>query len=216
MIAHYLRQHKPKSRILIVDGKNGFVLQAQFQRAWRHFYPDMIEWLPVDFAGPVTAVDTAGMVLMTGGGDRFEADVINLIPPQRAGDLAFDLGLVDETGWCPVDYPSMRSRRRSGVHVVGDSVAAGTMPKAATSAVSQAAACAAAIRAELLDTSGRDQELTFTCWPFLSSEHAARITGAVQATPDGGVNQVRFEISDAEASNAADAWYDRLTTQLFG
>ena len=225
MLAHYLAGHKPHAKILVVDAKNAFPMQTLFQRAWRRFTPEMVEWLPYDFVGRVTGVDAAGMAVETEYGDRFEADVINLIPPQRAGDLAIDLGLADGTGWCPVNYPAMRSRRIPEVHVMGDSVAAGTMPKAATAAVSQAAPCAAAIRAELLDAPARGvDELAFTCWSFLAPGRAARVSGAVRPTGDGGVERARLAMSDEDESDAvraataeeADAWYERLTGRLFG
>ena len=85
-------------------------------------YPDMIDWLPVDFTGGVSGVDVPTRTLHTDFGS-FTGDVVNFIPQQRAAALAVAAGFADETGWCPVDGRTFRSRQESTVYVVGDSAA---------------------------------------------------------------------------------------------
>ena len=46
MVAHYLKNNKPKSNIIVVDAKDKFSKQALFQEAWAEHYDGMIEWLP--------------------------------------------------------------------------------------------------------------------------------------------------------------------------
>ena len=87
LIAHYLRQHKPRSKVLILDANNSFPKQAQFTDAWNSLYPGMIEWVPVIEDGAVVRVDAAAMTLYTAA-HTHRVDVANVIPPQapeRAG-----------------------------------------------------------------------------------------------------------------------------------
>lgn len=67
MVAHYFKQHKPKSKIIAVDAKDKFSKQALFQEGWAEHYEGMIEWLPLNITGGVKAVDVKGMALRTGG-----------------------------------------------------------------------------------------------------------------------------------------------------
>ena len=90
-------------------------------------------------------VDAGGMTAETSFGDEIKADVLNVIPPQRAGTVAQVSGLADDSGWCPVDAKTFESTLHKGVHVIGDSVIAGAMPKSAYAANSQAKVCAAAV-----------------------------------------------------------------------
>ena len=223
LIAHYLAQAKPNSRIQVLDGKNTFLHQAVTQRAWKERYPGMIEWLPVDFAGEVAAVDAATKTLHTGFGE-FSGDVVNFIPPQRADDIAVEAGLTDATGFCPVRFPEMRAERDDAVFVVGDAVEAHSMPKAATAAVSQARSCAGAIRNDLLGAAPPQPRLKLTCYSFLDSEQAVVNANTYAPTGDGGVERVDAHSSDdgetaatrrAQAV-AAKRWYRNLTQQLFG
>lgn len=87
LIAHYLKKHKPKSKILLLDAKDKFSKQALFQDAWEELYPGMIEWTPGSQGGKVTRVD-AKKSLVFAGNDDHKGDVINIIPPQNARELA--------------------------------------------------------------------------------------------------------------------------------
>ena len=222
LIAHYLKQAKPKSTIQVIDGKNTFLHQAVTQRAWKERYPGMIEWLPVDFVGEVQAVEAGTRTLHTGFG-RFTGDVVNFIPPQRAGDIAVNAGLADETGFCPVAFPQMRSRRDDTVFVVGDAVEAHTMPKAATAAVSQAHACAGAIRQDLLGATPPSPALELACYSFLDPRHAVINTSTYAPTGDGGVKRVdaynsdKSESAETRRNQAAEAqgWFRGVTRHLF-
>jgi choline dehydrogenase-like flavoprotein len=223
LIAHYLKQEKPKSTIQVIDGKSSFLHQAVTQRAWKERYAGMVEWLPADFIGQVREVDAASKTLHTDF-DRFTGDVVNFIPPQRAGDIAVAAGLTDQEGFCPVVYPEMRSRRDPRVFVVGDAVAAHTMPKAATAAISQARSCAGAIRADLLEAEPPRPRLELACYSFLDPHHAVINSSEYAPTSDGGVERVDAYNSDASETAQtrrnqaveAERWYRGVTTHLFG
>src|SRR3979409_686187 len=43
LIAHYLKTRKPRSKVIILDAKDGFSQQRLFENAWKELYPAMIE-----------------------------------------------------------------------------------------------------------------------------------------------------------------------------
>ncbi|MBB4287854.1 NAD(P)/FAD-dependent oxidoreductase [Roseospira goensis] len=146
LIAHYLKRHKPRSKILVLDAKDKFSKMPLFLQAWEQFYGygtdnSMIEWVSKTDGGTVTAVNPATMEVTAVAG-TFKGDVVNIIPPQKAGALAFEAGLVED-GWAPVNKGTFESLVTPGVHVLGDSSVAASMPKSGSSANSQAKAAAA-------------------------------------------------------------------------
>lgn len=223
LIAAYLARHKPKSKVLVVDAKNSFPMQTLFERAWRRFYPGLVEWLPADMTGGIAGVDPARMVVKTDF-ENFEADVASIIPPQRAGKLVREAGLVDATGWCPVRAADLSSTQVAGAHVLGDAASLGKLPKTATAARSQAEVCAAAIRVELgLAGSGRQQDFDNACYMLLAEQHAVHLRSAYRVR-DGSLDRLSIDISEADEPDAvrrrsADAgaqWYASLTGEMFG
>lgn len=222
LVACYLAREKPKSKILVLDSKNSFPKQELFQDAWNRLYPGMVEWLPLDFHGGVTSVDPGARIVATDD-DKFQCAVVNVIPPHSAGSVALQAGLADEKGWCPVDPATLESKLVPAIHVVGDAIIPGEMPKSAFAASSQAKVCAMAVAA-LLD--GRDPfEARFfnTCWSFLAPDDAVKV-GASYRTVDGKIKAVEKFISkvgeSAEtrhlAARQAEAWYAAITADAFG
>jgi NADH dehydrogenase FAD-containing subunit len=118
----------------------------------------------------------------------------------------------------------MRSERDPKVFVVGDAVEAHTMPKAATAAVSQAHACAGAIRADLLDAAPPRPRLELACYSFLDPHHAVINASEYLPTINGGVRRVEAYNSNASETAQtrrnqavqAERWYRGVTTHLFG
>ena len=74
--------------------------------------------------------------------DTYDADVANVIPPQKAGEIAERAGVADQTGWCPIDPLDFSSTLQPDIHVLGDATIAAPMPKSAFSANLQAKLCA--------------------------------------------------------------------------
>lgn len=167
LIAHYLKTHKSRSKIIILDAKEHFSKQILFQRAWREIYGDLIEWHGVHEFGPVIAVNSQENMLVTEN-EKFRADVANIIPPQQAARIAQDTGLTDETGWCPIDPVTFESRLVPGVHVIGDAAIAGAMPKSAFSANAQGKVCAVQV-ARLLKRRAAD--------PHQAHQHLLQLSG---------------------------------------
>jgi sulfide dehydrogenase [flavocytochrome c] flavoprotein chain len=222
LVAYYFKQYKPRSKILILDAKDTFFEQDLFEDAWNRHYPGMIEWLPGQFTGGITAVDVKGRSVKTAS-ETFTAAVVNVIPPQIAGQLAQQAGLTDQSGWCPVDPVTFESRLQPGIHVVGDAASAGDMPKSAFCANSQAKVCAFAIAAALSGSEPFSPHLFNTCFTYLAADDA--VSDATSFEPVDGAIRTRDVFISKVGENAetrrqtvreADGWYDAFTYDVFG
>jgi sulfide dehydrogenase [flavocytochrome c] flavoprotein subunit len=220
-VAHHFKQRNPSAKILILDAKESFSKQGLFEDAWARYYPDMIEWIPGEFGGEVIAVDPTALTVTTDDG-LHRAAVANIIPPQRAGAIAHQAGLTDESGWCPIVPATMQSRTNPDVHVLGDACIPGDMPKSAFSANSQAKVCAMAIRAALTGTEAFSPRFRNTCWSTLAPKDAVKIGASYEAT-DEKIAKVDAFISEmgessevrAQTRAEADAWYASITADIF-
>jgi sulfide dehydrogenase [flavocytochrome c] flavoprotein subunit len=221
LIADYFRREKPKAKILVLDAKSKFSKQDLFQDAWAQRYPGMVEWLPADFTGGVKAVIPDQRAIKTAD-ETFEAAVANVIPPQTAGRIALEAGLADESGWCPVDPNTLESRLQPGIHLVGDAIIPGEMPKSAFAANSQGKVCAMSVAAALTGSRRFEARFFNTCWSFLAADDAVRI-GASYAVVDGKIAATKKFISKtgesadtrAETARQAVAWYSAITADMF-
>jgi len=222
LVAAYFTQHKPRSKILILDAKNVFSGQDLFEDAWQRHYGDMIEWLPQEFVGAVQSVDAAQRSITTSD-QTFKADVANVIPAQQAGLLARGAGLADQSGWCPVDPVTFESSIHPDIHLIGDAINAGRMPKSAYAANSQAKACALAIASGLTGKRPAPSNLGSTCYTFLGPKDA--VSNAISfKVADGAIATSGIRISKlnenavrrAQTAVEADAWYDAFTQDIFG
>src|SRR5262245_33638846 len=114
LVASYFKAKKPRSKILVFDAKDNFSKQGLFQAAWEAEFPGMIAWVAGKDGGKVEGVDAASMTVKCGFGNQI-ADVMNIIPPQRAGAIAQSAGLAGDNGWCPVDPMTFASTRAENV-----------------------------------------------------------------------------------------------------
>lgn len=222
LVAHYFKQAKPRSKIVLLDAKSEFPLQGQFEEGWASHYAGMIEVIPADFSGGPRAVDTANMTVMSEDG-RFTPDVANIIPPQRAGEIARKAGLADESGWCPVDHETFESALVPGIHVIGDSAIASPMPKAGYAANLQAKLCARAIAADLAGRTVQGPAIGGACWSHITPDTAVR-EYAEYAYVNGEISRTLLDVSptgeDYETrvatADAANHWYRDITDEMFG
>ena len=226
LIAHYLKQHKPKSKVLILDAKEKFAKQGLFMEGWKALYGDMIEWVPASKEGKVTKVDVASMTVFAGELENaHKADVASIIPAQSAGKIAQVSGLTDDKGWCPVDPASFESKLQKGVHVIGDACIAAPMPKSAYAANSQAKVCASAVVAALSGGKAPTPAFTNTCYSILGQGYAISVAGVykiidgkLDAVKDsGGVSPTGAppEVRKREVAYAH-SWFKNITHDIFG
>ena len=70
----------------MLDPKEKFSKQGLFKEGWANLYGDMIEYRNASNDGTVVRVDAANMTLHTDF-EQHKGDVINFIPPQKAGEM---------------------------------------------------------------------------------------------------------------------------------
>jgi sulfide dehydrogenase [flavocytochrome c] flavoprotein subunit len=224
LIAHYLKKNKPKSKIIILDAKEKFSKQGLFTKGWERLYPGMIEWHSSTGGGKVLGVNAGTMTLETDLG-AVKGDVINIIPAQKAGKLAFDAGLTNEKGWCPVHPSSFESTLHKGVHVVGDACIAGAMPKSGFAASSQGKVAAAAIINLLNGKEPAPPSLVNTCYSLIGPEYGISVAGVYQFAASGIVEiPGSGGLTPADASDDqlhqealfAEGWYTNISRDIWG
>lgn len=174
LIAYYLKQSKPRSKVLILDANDNFSKQPLFEEGWASLYPGMIERIHGDNAGRVTGIDASKLEVILADGSKHNGNVVNLIPPQKAGAIAQTAGLTDDTGWCPVDPVSLVARGQEKIHVIGDAASTG-LPKSATIASNEAKVCAAAIGALLAGNPLGAAVYTNACYSLLAPEYGISV-----------------------------------------
>jgi len=146
LIADYLRNHDPTARLRLFDPSAPTPLRRRFEALWREagLLGDgrgVIEQVTGRDAR-IHRVDPLGRKVYAGAIEqRHRADLLDVVPPQRAGRLAEAAGLVDASGWCPVDPWSSESTIVPGIHVIGDA-AASPFGRSAAAAHQAAARCA--------------------------------------------------------------------------
>lgn len=222
IMAHYLKQHKPKSKIIILDPKDDFSKKGLFMAGWEQLYPGMIEWVPGSKGGEVKSVNTKTMVV-DGALDKYKAAVVNVIPPQTAGMIALKSGLADDKGWCPVDPKTFESKLHPGIHVIGDASIAGALPKSGFAANSEAKITASAIAALFRGESVADASYVNTCYSLLSPNYGISVAGVYRVT-DKGIVQIEGGVSPKDATAGfredeakyATGWYTSITADTWG
>jgi len=229
--AMYLKDHKPKSKVIILDTKQAFSKQGLYMQAWEKFYGygtdnALIEWLP----GPdnqIVEVRAGEKVLINDFGDEFKGDVINVIPPQKAGKIAQIAGLTDDSGWCPINKKTFESSIHKSIHVIGDAAIASNMPKSGYAANTQAKVCAAAIAALLKGQEPGTAAYTNTCYSIVAHDYGISVAMVYQLSEDGmtiaGVKgaggltpmDATMEQHKREAEYFH-SWYTNITGDIFG
>ncbi|MBC8338314.1 MAG: FAD-dependent oxidoreductase [Rhodospirillales bacterium] len=223
IVAHYLKTHKPKSKILILDSKDEFPMSEVMTDIWTRKYSDMVEWVPAEFSGHIKAVDVKTRTLISNE-ERYSVQVANVIPNQHAAKIAHISGLTDKSGWCPVDPMTFESALAPGVHMIGDAIDPGDMVKSAYSAHSQARACAAAVGAMLNGKSPAEAGLLgSTCFFLVSPESGVQLGGTYKSDGKRLTGQSGFISQAGEAPSIrrktaedGDAWYASIIKDMFG
>lgn len=225
LVASYFKAKKPKSKILVFDAKDAFSKQGLFQSAWESEFPGMVAWIAGKDGGKVETVDAQARTVTSGFGTE-KGDVINVIPPQRAGAIAVAAGLTAENGWCPVDPMTFASTKAPNVYVVGDSSIAGAMPKSGSSANAQAKVVAAAIIASLDGKPAPAPALFNICYSLVNPNYGISVADVYQATDKGivptpnagGVSVAKPTSLNERALEAlyAVAWYRNISADTWG
>ncbi len=224
LIAHYLKTHKPKSKIIILDAKEKFSKQSLFMSGWDLHYGDLIEWRAGTAGGKISRVDPQNMQVETEFGME-KGDVINFIPAQHAGKVARDSGLTNKKGWCPVNQVTFESTLQPGIHVIGDASIAGKMPKSGFSANSQGKVAAAAIVSELAGQEPIEPSYANTCYSLITPEHGISVAKVYKISDkktivgvkgSGGVSPKNEDpIVRRQEAIYTQGWYDAIVQDMF-
>ncbi len=177
LIADYLKNNKPGSKIVVMDANPKIVSKgALFKAAWDDFYGGIIDYRPEN---NVVRVDPSTRTLYSDF-DEVTADVANVIPAQQANTLAFQAGLVpDDRRWAPVNAWDFSSTVAENVHVVGDSTdgtTVGKVPKSGYIANSMGKVCAAAVVALMNGRETPRPSMANTCYSLVSADEGISVS----------------------------------------
>ena len=235
-IAHYLQQHKPKSKIIILDPKPKFSKMGLFTAGWEKHYGyktanSMIEWhgTPKGSSDNVLlSVDAKRRKVKTEF-NEIEADVLNVIPAQKAGKIAFKAGLTNASGWCPVNLKTFESTIHKNIHVIGDSAIQSPMPKSGYAANSEAKVCAVAVVAMLNDMKMPQPSYVNTCYSVIAPGDGVSVamvyrynneTGKIDKVAGSGGLTPGYADSSMEMrareEQYAHSWFKNITDDVFG
>ena len=218
-VAFYLKNHKPNSKIIVLDANAEIISKkGLFTKVWAEMYAGMIDYRP---NSSLVDVDVAAKTVKTEF-ETVQANVLNVIPPQRAGKIAQIVGAANvDKRWCEVDFLTYESKIAPNVHIIGDSVSA-ALPKSAHMATSQARVCANAIVA-LMSDQAPDASPVFanTCYSYVSDKMAMHVANVYRYDANkkmmvpaegGGVSDKPSELEGNYAQAwAKNIWSDVLT-----
>lgn len=224
MVASYFKQAKPKSKVLVLDANPEVQSKkALFERAFKQHYEGILEYRANN---EVREVSVSGSQLVAKlEFDDVKADVLNVIPAQRAGDLARNTaGLVNVNNrWVGVNWLTMESTAVPGVHVLGDATfSAPAMPKSGHMANQHAKVAAAAI-IQLLkgEAVSATPVVMNTCYSFVTKTDVVHVASVHQydaadktfktVPGSGGVSAAANQLEGRYALSWADnIWADML------
>jgi NADPH-dependent 2,4-dienoyl-CoA reductase/sulfur reductase-like enzyme len=223
MIAHFLKTKKSRSKLVIFDPKRAFSKQAVFTEAFDRYYKGIIELHLSneidDFS--VVSLDPKARQIVTKAGNIMRADVANVIPQQRAGEIALKAGAA-EGDWCPINPENFSSRRLPNTYVIGDAAIAAEMPKSAFSANSQAKVVAADILAALAGKEKFEPRYRNACWSLLAPDDDVKLGANYtpkdgKLDPSGGFISQPGEAAEVRSQNYQEslAWYANITSEMF-
>jgi len=218
-VAFYLKNHKPNSKIIVLDANAEIISKkGLFTKVWADIYAGMIDYRP---NSSVVDVDVTAKTIKTEF-ESVQANVLNVIPPQRAGKIAQIVGAANvDKRWSEVDFLTYESKIVPNVHIIGDSVSA-ALPKSAHMATSQARVCANAIVA-LMSDQAPDASPVFanTCYSYVSDKMAMHVANVYRydatkkimvSAEGGGVSDKPSELEGNYAQAwAKNIWSDVLT-----
>ena len=222
MVANYFKQHKPKSKVLLLDANADVTSKGKlFKSVWESEYKGILEYRP---NMKVTGVDGATKTVRFEFEEPIKGDVLNILPDQRAGKLAVESGIANlNNRWAEVNYMTFESTVAPNVHVIGDSVqGAPQMPKSGHMANSQAKVVAAAIVAQLSGWEPNAAPLTNnTCYSYVTTKNVVHVASVhvynaekktfLPVSGAGGVSSEPNELEGTYAWNwAQNIWADTL------
>ncbi len=220
LIGHFLKQHKPGSKVIILDPKDKFSKQGLFTQGWK--VNDLpIEWVSASQGGKVASVDVDAKTIEAEI-ETYKYGAANIIPAMHAGHIAHAAGLTNDKGWCPVHLDTFESTVHKDIHVIGDSSVATGMPKSGYAANSQGKVAAAAIVEALGGAAAGDPRYTNTCYSYITPEYGISVAAVYQLQADkkkianmGGGLTPKEGADNFMESVYAESWWQNITADMF-
>jgi sulfide dehydrogenase [flavocytochrome c] flavoprotein subunit len=214
-LAWFLKTHKPRAKLLVLDANPNVVSKAALFRAAWQAYPN----LEYRASNKVVKVDPARREVTTEFGDVVRYDVVNLIPPQRAGSIAVDADLVGvDKRWCEVDHVTYESLKARNVHVIGDATIGLPVPKSGTIANAQGKIAAAAVVSLLNNQPVAPMPPLNTCYSWISDREVVAVINAYRID-NGKVVQIEQKLTPGPSTIWADhavAWATNIWSDILG
>ena len=174
-VAWYFKNQKPRSKVLILDANDKVQSkEALFTKVWKEWYQGIVEYRPNSTLLDVDARTLTAKLEF----EEVRADVLNVVPPQRAAKIAADTGLITANNkWVGVDFLTYESIAKKNIHVLGDAIlAAPAMPKSGHMANQHAKVAAAAVIALLRGQSPNPSPIiNNTCYSFVSDKQVIHV-----------------------------------------
>ncbi len=212
LMTEWFSKHNPTAKVIIVDPKDSFVTDETMMLGWNRLYnfnlPDdyvkkmsalveikqhaktsMLSWVRGKDGGRTLKIDAKRMRIETEG-ESIKADVINVIPPMKAGLVASTLGLTDSTGYCPVQRINFASSKVPHTYVIGDASIADAMPKSGFSANTQAKVVARAIVEELAGRTAPEPLWENTCYALAGKDYGLFVADVFKIQADGKIGRI--------------------------
>ncbi len=214
-VAWYLKNNKPRSKIIVLDANKNIVSKTGlFQAAWKA-YPN-IDYRP---ASRVEKIDPGNREVTTEIGDKVKYDVINLIPPQRAGAIAVQADLVGaDKRWCEVNHLTYESVKRKGIHVIGDSTTGLPVPKSGNIANAMGKICAVAIVHLLNGKEVPAMAPGNTCYSWVNNREAIAVVNSYKIE-NGKVVQIEQKLTPGQSAAVAQnaiGWATSIWNDVLG
>ncbi len=221
-VASYFKKAKPRSKVIVLDANEDVISKGPlFKAAWNNLYKGII-----DYRNNAEAkdVDVAGRMVVTDF-DKIKGDVLNVIPPMRAADIARTSGLITANNrWCGVNWQTTQSEIDPNIYILGDAtLSAPVMPKSGHMANQHGKVAAAAIINALSGLPPNPEPMVMnTCYSFVSDTDVIHVASVhrwdaekktlITVPGSGGVSTGP---SAVEGDNAH-AWAQNIWNDMLG
>lgn len=216
MIAWFLKTKKPKSKLIVLDANKDIVSKTGLFKAIFKEYEANIEYRPSQKA---EKIDVGAREITTETGDKVKYDVVNVIPPQRAGAIAVEADLVGgDKRWCEVDHVSYESLKQKNIHVVGDATIGLPVPKSGNVANAMGKICATAVASLLNGKEVPQIAPGNTCYSWVSDKEAIAVVNAYKIE-NGKVVQIEQKLTPGKSVGTAQnslAWRASIWNDMLG
>jgi NADPH-dependent 2,4-dienoyl-CoA reductase/sulfur reductase-like enzyme len=214
-VAWYLKTNKPRAKLIILDANKNIVSKTGlFLAAWKA-YPNL-DYRP---ASRVEKIDPGTREVTTEIGDKVRYDVINLIPPQRAGSIAVQADLVGaDKRWCEVNHMTYESVRQKDVHVIGDSTIGLPVPKSGNIANAMGKICAVAVVHLLNGKEVPPMAPGNTCYSWVNDREAIAVVNSYKIE-NGKVVQIEQKLTPGQSVAVAQnsiGWRTSIWNDILG